>query len=285
MNMAYQWIVLDIDGTLTNSRKEIPPRTKQALLFLQSRGVGVILASGRPTFGVEPIARQLELKRWGGYILSYNGGKITECATGKTVFRKELPAGAAVQLAALKQRLGTELLSYEGTCVITENPEDPYVQKEAAINKMEIRKISSFADYVTFPVTKCLMVGEGNYLGQIEPLVAAELGEAFSVYRSEPYFLEIMPRGIDKAQSLSWLLEKLGKTRENLLAFGDGYNDCTMLRYAGLGVAMGNAGEAAKAAADRITDTNDREGVALMLEEVFPGCTEGKMLSEEPCIP
>ena len=263
-------IALDLDGTLTNSKKEVTKYTKDCLLRLQEAGAQIALASGRPTYGVTPLAQELLLPRYEGYILSYNGGKITACSTGKTLFRQQLPDGAIPRLAALRDELSLELLTYEGTCIITEDPENPYVQKEAAINRMEVRKISSFADYVTFPVTKCLMVGEGSYLASVESYAAQQLGEDFSVYRSEPYFLEIVPQGIDKARSLERLLSSLSLKKENLLAFGDGYNDISMLRYAGLGVAMANASEEVKKAANRITLSNDEDGVARILEELFP---------------
>ena len=263
-------IIFDLDGTLTNSKKEVTKYTKDCLLRLQEAGAKIALASGRPTYGVTPLAQELLLPRYEGYILSYNGGKITACSTGKTLFRQQLPDGAIPRLAALRDELSLELLTYEGTCIITEDPENPYVQKEAAINRMEVRKISSFADYVTFPVTKCLMVGEGSYLASVESYAAQQLGEDFSVYRSEPYFLEIVPQGIDKARSLERLLSSLSLKKENLLAFGDGYNDISMLRYAGLGVAMANASEEVKKAANRITLSNDEDGVARILEELFP---------------
>ena len=263
-------IALDIDGTLTNSKKVITARTKSCLLRLQREGARLALASGRPTYWVNPLACELRLSEYGGCILSYNGGKITDCSTGKTLFRQQLPQGAIPRLAALRDELSLELLTYEGTCIVTENPENPYVQKEAAINQMEVRQISSFADYVTFPVTKCLMVGEGSYLASVESYAAEQLGEAFSVYRSEPYFLEIVPRGIDKARSLERVLHQYSFRREELIAFGDGFNDISMLQYAGIGVAMGNADERVKRAADRTAPSNNEDGIAQVLEGLFP---------------
>ena len=77
--MKYQILVLDLDGTLTNSRKEITPPTLKALIEIQEAGKKVVLASGRPTYGVVPLARQLHLERYGSYILSFNGARITDC--------------------------------------------------------------------------------------------------------------------------------------------------------------------------------------------------------------
>ena len=84
--MDYKIIVLDLDGTLTNRDKIITPRTKEALMKAQEAGKIVVLASGRPTAGVEPLAKELELARFGSYILSYNGGMITNCKTGEVIF-------------------------------------------------------------------------------------------------------------------------------------------------------------------------------------------------------
>lgn len=262
-------IALDLDGTLTNSKKELTERTRLTLLRLQEKGIRLILASGRPTYGVEPLARKLELSRFGGFILSYNGGKITDCTTGKTLFRQHLPQTGIPKLAALQEKLKITVLTYEGTCIVTEHPDDPYVIKESIATGMEVRQIRSFADYVTYPVTKCLMVGDPTLLAEAEHPVANALGKEFSVYRSEPYFLEIVPQGIDKANSLKILLQQLSLKREDLAAFGDGFNDINMLRYAGTGIAMANAGALAKEAADDFTLSNDEDGVAVYLEKAF----------------
>jgi Cof subfamily protein (haloacid dehalogenase superfamily) len=89
------------------------------------------------------------------------------------------------------------------------------------------------------------------------------------VYRSEPYFLELVPKGIDKAQSLAVLLEEIGMTREEMIACGDGFNDLSMIKYAGLGVAMDNAQPTVKEAADFITHSNDADGVAHVVERFY----------------
>ena len=85
-------LVLDIDGTLTNSQKEITPNTKQGIKNIQERGHIVILASGRPTPGMKRYAEELELEQYGGYLLSFNGGRIINCRTGEIVYQKIIPA-------------------------------------------------------------------------------------------------------------------------------------------------------------------------------------------------
>ena len=86
--MDYQILTLDLDGTLTNSKKEITKPTLDALIEIQEDGKKVVLASGRPTQGVLPLAKQLQLEKYGSYILSFNGGRITDCRTGNIIYNK-----------------------------------------------------------------------------------------------------------------------------------------------------------------------------------------------------
>ena len=90
--MKYKLLVLDLDGTLTNNKKEITEHTLRTLIDAQERGVKIVLASGRPTYGIAPIAEKLELKKYGGYILSYNGGEITNWQTGELMYENVLDA-------------------------------------------------------------------------------------------------------------------------------------------------------------------------------------------------
>lgn len=265
--MNYNMIVLDLDGTLTNRDKIITEKTKQALMEAQRRGKIIVLASGRPTYGVMPLARELELEHFGGYILSFNGGCIQNCRTGEVVFRRELPAESNSRILQMAKEERVDILTYEGASIITDNPDCPYVEKESAINHLAVRKIDDMQAHVTFPVPKFLMLDDGDYLAMVEPRVKAALGKNFNVYRSEPFFLEIMPKGIDKAQSLERLLETLGMKREEMIACGDGYNDLSMIRYAGLGVAMENAVLPVRNAADYVTFSNNDDGIAHVVEK------------------
>lgn len=265
--MDYEILVLDLDGTLTNRDKVITPRTKQALMDLLERGKKVVLASGRPTYGVMPLARELKLDTYGGYILSFNGGMILNCATGETVFSRSLPIEANGTIIDLAEEHGVNLLTYEGEMIITRDGNCPYAALESSINKLKIREIKDMKAHVKFQVPKFLMLDDGDYLSAVEGKVKATLGKHFSVYRSEPYFLEILPRGIDKAQSLERLLALIGLSKDQMIACGDGYNDLSMIRYAGLGVAMENAVLPVKNASDYITLSNNHDGIAHVIEK------------------
>mgnify|MGYP001707608911 CR=1 FL=1 len=216
---------------------------------------------------VMPLAKELRLEEYSGYILSFNGGRIINCKTGETVFARSLPVSANKKIIGLAEEHQVDIATYEGSRIISSNPESPYAKLESRINGMELWKPENMKEYVNFEVPKFLMMEDGDYLAMVEPKVKAAMGKNFSVYRSDPFFLEVLPKGIDKAQSLERLLEVLGLTREQMIACGDGYNDLTMIRYAGLGVAMENAVLPVRNAADYITASNNDDGVGLVVEK------------------
>lgn len=267
--MAYRILVLDIDGTLTNNKKEITERNRKAVIDLQSRGVKMVLASGRPIYGIVPIAKQIELQKYGGYILAYNGGQIIDCKDNSLVYSNVLPDDVVPMLYDCAGKHDMAILSYKGDKILTERPSDEYVLKEAFLNKMEVEGCDDFMQTIELPVPKCLIVGEPNKLVGVEAEVKDLVQGKINVFRSEPYFLELVPQGIDKAMSLATLLDKLGMTREEMVTIGDGFNDLSMIEYAGLGIAMDNAQEAVKQAAKHITASNEEDGVAVAIEKFF----------------
>lgn len=101
---------------------------------------------------------------------------------------------------------------------------------------------------------------------QAEQDIKNILGDKMDAYRSAPFFLELVPKGIDKARSLLRLLAMLNLTPHDMIAFGDGYNDLSMLRLAGMGVAMENAAPEVRAEADYVTASNEDDGVAKAIE-------------------
>ena len=152
--MEYKMIALDLDGTLTNSKKEITPHTKEVLMDIQKQGKTVVLATGRPIQGALHIAKELELDVYGGYILSFNGGIIQNCKTGEVVFRQQIPVELIPRLGEASRKYQVPIMTYEGDYVITEDTTDKYVRLEAAINRMPIKALDDFSEEVTFPVTK-----------------------------------------------------------------------------------------------------------------------------------
>ena len=265
--MKYRMIVLDLDGTLTNAKKEIMPRTQAALMEAQRRGVRIVLASGRPTYGIVPLAEQLKLAENDGYILAYNGGKIVSCRTGEVVFNQELAPKLVPLLHDEAKAAGMEILTYQGEGIAATRKKNKYVLHEAFINKMPVEEYDDFPHQVQHPINKCLIVGDPQPLHRLELRLAQQLEGRLSVYRSAGFFLECAPMGIEKSQSLNWLIQQIGIRREEVIAIGDGYNDKGMIAFAGLGVAMANASTEVQDAADYVTCSNEEDGVAHVVDK------------------
>lgn len=262
-------IVLDIDGTLTNSRKEITPATKRALLEVMERGHKVILASGRPASGMRRYEEELELEKYGGYLLSLNGARIVECRTGRIVYQRLLPSALLPGLYGFAGKNGCGLVTYFGDTVISAFPADKYVELEARLNGLLLKEVPNFLEFVDFDIHKCLMTAEPEVAERLEKELQERYGYTASICRSEPYFIEIMPKGVNKATSLERVLPAVGVRRENTVCCGDGFNDISMLQYAGVGVAMGNAWQPVKDSADYVTATNDEDGLVQVIHKFF----------------
>lgn len=268
--MDYKLLVLDLDGTLTNTKKQITPFTKQTLIQVQEQGIRLVLASGRPTYGIIPLAKKLEMERFGGYIISFNGGRIIDYSSNEVLFEQTLDPTIVPTLYKRAYEAGLTILSYNGKYILTEYAEDKYVKYESFLTKMKIKETDDFLRDLQQPTDKCLIVGEPEDLVPLEEKLRQEVGRFINVYRSEVFYLELVPKDIDKAASLNRLSERIVVRPEEMIAIGDGYNDVSMIRYAGLGVAMANAQPPVKANANLVTEqTNDEDGVALFIKKLL----------------
>ena len=269
-SMKYKMLVLDVDGTLLNDEKEISKRTLTTLLKVQQMGVRIMLASGRPTYGLLPLAKKLELGTYNGYILSYNGGQVINASNGEVVFERRINPEHITYLEKKAEKNGFSILTYNGDTVVTNNPNDPHVQAEAALNGMKVEHQEFFSAAIDYPPCKCMLVSDDE-----EALVGLEnhwkrrLNGVLDVFRSEPYFLEVVGSRVDKANTLGVIMEMEGIKTDEIVVFGDGVADVTMLQLADLGIAMGNAPDSVKRCADYVTLSNNEDGVAVAVENYF----------------
>ena len=268
--MNYKMIVLDVDGTLLNNDKIITARMRTALIKVQQMGIRIVLASGRPTYGVMPLAKELEMDKHDGYILSYNGGQIISVQTGDVLFEKRIKIEMLPYLERKAGKNKFSIFTYCEDTIYTNDIFDEHIIQEAELNSMRLKEVKNFSEEVNFSPYKCMIVSDDeSALVDLESHWKRRLAGELDVFRSEKYFLEIVPPFIDKANTLSVLLEKLGVESENVVAIGDGVCDVSMIQLAGFGIAMGNAQESVKACADYVTSSNEEDGVALAIENVI----------------
>ncbi len=267
MTKGKKLLVLDIDGTLVNSKKEITPATLEHLIKIQQQGHIVALASGRPYPGMKAYANQLKLPEFGGYVLSFNGGKVINCKTGETVFQKAIPNSYLKTIYDYAVKNGLSMVTYRGDEVLTGTDIDEFVEYEARLNSMVIHRVDNFLEEVDFDMTKCLLTAAPEKAEVFEKELAELLAPGLNVFRSEPYFIEITVKGVDKAESVDKLVGIIGMKQEDTICCGDGFNDLTMVQYGGVGVAMDNAQQIVKDNADYITASCDEDGIVQVIKE------------------
>lgn len=279
--MTIRAIVLDIDGTLIADNKQILTSTIESLQIAQEKGIKVVLASGRPHRGMEDIADALELDKYEGFVVSYNGAKVTNWQTKEVVFNQALTIeeGQAV-LEHLKQFDVIPMIEKEAYMfvnnVFDESVRIPslgnisVIEYESRGGDFKLQEIDDLAQFLDFELNKILIAGQPDYLAANYQKMSAPFMNQTNAAFSAPFYYEMTAKGIDKARALKETLHPLGIEAQHVIAFGDGENDLTMLQYAGIGVVMENANDKVKEHADFITKSNNDHGIYHALKKYLP---------------
>lgn len=267
--MHYRMIALDLDGTLNNDEKKITQRTKEALIAVQKQGVVVVLASGRPTPGLKRESDELELEKYHGLLLSYNGGRIIDASTGEIIYERSLPKTTAVRLLKHLEAYPVTPIVDDSSYYYTTDRKDFMVEFESRLNHMEIKIVNNIADEIDFNPVKILIAAPNELLIPVSDAVMKPFTYELSFIQSTPFYLEATMKGIDKASSLRNICDYLHINPSEVMAFGDAQNDISMLQFAGLGVAMGNAIDQVKEIADEVTLSNNEDGIAHTLHKYY----------------
>lgn len=268
--MKYKLLVLDVDGTLLSSNREMSKRTIATLIKVQQMGVRVALASGRPTYGILPIAKALQLAEHDGYIISYNGAQVTSAKSGEIVFERRIDPQMVPYLEKKAERLNMTMAYYDGDEVVSTDITNPHIVDEAKMNNMKLREESMISIMLDHWPTEIMLVSDDEeQLSGLADHMQRHLNGVMDTIHSNPYYLEIVGYQVGKSYAMSALVQILGIQLESVLAIGDGEADINMLQMAGTGVAMGNAKDSVRRCADFTTLTNDQDGCALAIEKAI----------------
>lgn len=171
-------------------------------------------------------------------------------------------------LCAFAKEQKVAIVTYNEQGVVSESPEDPWALKECFTCGLPMQRVEDLAAYVDYPICKMLITLDPARRDEVLAAGRKVFEGKIDLYPSSPFFIEAVPLGVAKDVSLAGLLEEMGLTRDNLMACGDGLNDRSMIRYAGVGVAMQNAEPPVKEAADYVTEAdNNHDGVAEAIEK------------------
>ena len=267
--MEYQLIAMDLDGTLNNDQKIITEKTKTALMAAQERGIRLALASARPSPGLFKERDILRLQDYQGILMSYNGGRIVDAATGNVLFETSMDLDQTKQVLRRLEELPVTPILDDGVQFYVADKNGYKVDYECKNNQMTCTEVGNLADFLTFAPIKILMSVQPEELPQVQQQIAAFLPEDLTVVQTAAFYLEVIPKIINKGQGIRDICTVLGIAPAQVISFGDAANDIPMLREAGMGVAMGNAADAVKAAADMVTLSNNDDGIAAALEKLL----------------
>lgn len=262
--MAYKLVAVDMDGTLLNEKLEISARTKEAIVKAKEQNVQITLATGRMYQSVLPFAKELELAI---PLITYNGALVKDSATGEVYYHEPIPLEYAQEIIRLVKDKNASLNLYVNDTLYVKEL-NARTELYVSIAKVKANPVGDLAEFLQAHPTKMLLIGEPEELGQIGEEIKEKLEGKVEVTSSNPRFLEIISHQVTKGQALKTLAEKMGIKQEEVVAFGDSYNDLSMIEYAGLGVAMGNAPQAIKDKADLLALSNKEDGVADVIERI-----------------
>ena len=267
--MKYKLIAMDLDGTLNNDQKTIDPPTRDSLMAAQAAGIRLALASARPLPGLYRERDALDLAAHGGILMAYNGGVIADAATGGVLSASPMEMEDARRvLRALEALPVTPILDDGAQFYVTDR--DGYkVAYECMNNRMTCTEVDNLADFLSFAPYKLLMSVDPAQIKAVQAAIAALLPEGLTVVQTAAFYLEVIPTRVNKGDGLARACESLGIGLHEAIAFGDSENDIPMLRAAGVGVAMANADDAVKAAADLVTLSNNENGIAAALSTLL----------------
>lgn len=275
--MSIHAIVMDIDGTLTNDKKEISKETKEALMQAQKQGVKVVLASGRTTRGVSSYAQELELEKYGGAAIVYNGAKLVDWKSKDVLYEKSMSIQQSKAILhhmkqfdrarAIIDKDDYEYVENVYDCMVEYNGTINIYEYEARGGQFKLCEVDDLEEWVDFPVPKMLFTANPDYLQEHYQEMERPFKEELNGMFTAPFYFEFTAKNVDKGNALQAYCQAMGFDIKDVISFGDAQNDISMVKQAGIGIAMKNACEQLKEVADDITLTNNEDGIAYSLKK------------------
>lgn len=270
--MKKRLLFLDLDGTLLNDAKQITAGNREALERTLQRGHGVIIATGRPLKSALALAKRLGLDQPGCYTIAYNGAKVYDWSKQETIFSRTHEIPPVLRVFEKANEMGEHIQTYDSLDVLVEpRCDDDAVRRYCQQVGMTFRVINDVRTDLKENPVKCLAINYEQKAGllEIQDWIRGNMPELDCFFSCE-WFLEIVPKGMNKGEAVKMLCNLLGVEIENAVAVGDAANDLAMLQAAGIGVAMLNGSDEVKAAADYITiRDNNHDGVAEVADKFF----------------
>ncbi|MDI3481323.1 MAG: hypothetical protein PWQ97_978 [Tepidanaerobacteraceae bacterium] len=262
----YHMLVTDIDGTLLDSEGRVPEETKKILAVLrEKRGFITTIATGRMLARAEPIAREIMIN---APLICYNGALIIDIYTHNRILERPIPAEQIVELIEILRAWDYEAIIYENEMLKIDKLNDRTQWYINECENIEYSVVDDLIDYVkqkNLSSYKVFAVGDVSKRSEVPNELLLKLEQNFEVSLSDSSHMEINLKGVNKGSAVKFLAEAFKIESSEVITIGDAYNDISMLKYAGLGIAMGNAAEHIKSCAKYTTLSNFENGLLDIL--------------------
>jgi len=266
--MLIRLAALDVDGTLVGDDLVLSPRVRRAIAGAQERGAVVTLATGRMFDFAVPFARDLGIA---APLICYQGGLIQSPDSERPLYRATMEPTLARDVLAWQAERGWHLIFYAGDRVFLAErryPEDFY---RDMLGERLVFVDDLFSVLDRYEPVKFVLAVEPAEAERVEAEMLHRFGGRMEVVRSHELFVEGNPPGVSKGDALRRLADHLHIPQSQVMAVGDQANDADMIAWAGVGVAMGDASDAAKALADWVAPPLAEDGAAAALERFVLG--------------
>lgn len=292
----YKMLVLDLDGTLLNEKQQISSQNIKSIKNAIKKGVKIVLASGRSYQGMLPFIKELGLDCEGCYTIACSGAVTIENKKDHVIHEIPLNHKDLLSILNICEDFDLDMSAYTNDSIIV-HQDNLFSRYDAVANYTKLQLVDFYQMDQQSSVFKVNLINEDvsimnkivNYFPTIQlsslsmrkkkgfnPNFLHELWrfpshilENYTIVQPLPFCVEIMNKQCNKSVGVEVVASKYGISREEIVCVGDSGNDIHMIKYAGLGVAMGNAIDQVKKNADVITKTNEEDGVSQVIEEYF----------------
>lgn len=263
----YHMLVTDVDGTLLDKDGKVPDETKLVLRALRERGFITTVATGRMLATAEPVAREIMIN---APLVCYNGALIIDIYTGHRILERYIPSELLMKGIRILKSYGYEIGIYCNDILYIDELNDRtrwYIEVNKGIPYETVGDMEAYIRSKGIDSPKIFGIGDLDENSDVPEGLMEELSADFEVTYAGGSHLEINLKGVNKGSGVKFLAEAFKIDRKDVICIGDGHNDISMLKYAGLGIAMGNADERIKSHADYITVANTENGLLKIVNE------------------
>lgn len=272
--MDIKLVAIDLDGTLLHSDRSLSEENRLAIKAAKEAGVQVVLCTGRPLRSMQHLLEEADLLDDDDIAITYNGGLIQKTKSGEIINEITFNRAECLDIYELSKQLNMPVnfidLDYVYEPLYPVGVESHYtstnrfVPKQNALQFIDV-DIDDLPD--PFTINKIVISRPPEELDAVIPNIPTHYHEKYNIYKSQPFILEVLPQNVDKGYSMRIIGEMLGLEKDQIMGIGDQENDLSLVENAGLGIAMENAIDQVKEAADYITKTNDENGVAYAIRK------------------